>query len=226
MTTTIDFKLRRANCFKLLAACFYEPDRELFLAERLCENLITLFEDCHCQKAVMAAMCMRNALLQSSEQEMGVEYARLFVGPFELLAPPYGSIYLEKARRLMGDSTMEVQRIYHDAGLTLEVKEAPDHIAFELEYMHSLSLWEANASAEDDNARVRELALKQSKFFHQFLAPWVPDFCQAIRKGTDTVFYMNLADCLESFVESMTAVYELTGICKPKEENCAYRAAV
>ncbi|MFN2356106.1 MAG: molecular chaperone, partial [Desulfopila sp.] len=81
---------------------------------------------------------MEQAIHESRHQDLLVEYARLFVGPFELLAPPYGSVYLETGRRLMGDSTIAVQHMYTNAGLTLDVQEAPDHIALELEFMHYL----------------------------------------------------------------------------------------
>lgn len=223
--TAVDVKMAQCNCFKLLSACFYEPEKELFTQENLCGNLTSLFAQAGCQAAAEAAARMGTALMQDSSEDLCVEHARLFVGPFELVAPPYGSVHLEKARRVMGDSTMEVQRMYQEAGLALDVKEAPDHIALELEFMHYLSLLEANAAGED-TARVHEVAQKQAEFFHHFLSPWVPDFCQAIRKGTDNAFYMALADCLESFVDAMTAGYALAGICKPKEADCACRAAV
>jgi TorA maturation chaperone TorD len=41
------------------------------------------------------------------------------VGPFLVPAPPYGSVYLEDNRQLMGDSTIDVRRHYLSLGLDL-----------------------------------------------------------------------------------------------------------
>ncbi|MBM2831889.1 MAG: torD6, partial [Dehalococcoidia bacterium] len=45
----------------------------------------------------------------------------LFVGPYRLLAPPYWSAYLEDARVVMGDSTMDVKNRYREEGLVATV---------------------------------------------------------------------------------------------------------
>ena len=65
------------------------------------------------------------------------DFSRLFIGPFKLLAPPYGSIYLDGNSCLMGASTMEVRQLYRNEGLNPVIKEAPDHIAIELEFMYN-----------------------------------------------------------------------------------------
>ncbi len=52
-------------------------------------------------------------------EELTIDHARLFVGPFALLAPPYGSVYLEGERRLMGDSTLAAGECYNEVGLEL-----------------------------------------------------------------------------------------------------------
>lgn len=198
--TDVDFILRRGDCFKLLAACFYEPDQDLFLSERLCENLTDLLAVCHYQKAAAAAAALQGALAESSPAELGVEHARLFVGPFGLGAPPYGSVYLEQSGQLMGDSTMAVQRLYQEAGLALEVREVPDHIALELEFLHFLALRAAAALAENNIELAAEFAGRQSEFMNRYLRPWVPEFCSKIRGGTENRFYRGLADCLENFI--------------------------
>ncbi len=222
----MDLKVQQSNCFKLLAACFYEPDKELFLAERLCDNLAAVFSACRCGEAAAAANRMRRALEQKNSEEMKVEYAGLFVGPFELVAPPYGSVYLEKRRRLMGDSTMAVQKMYEEAGLSLAVKEAPDHIALELEFMHYLCLREAEAAAEGNNDQVHEFAVMQSEFMQNSLGPWVPDFCGKIRKGTGNGFYAHLADCLEGFIVEITSLYETADPLRQPRDLHACRASV
>ena len=201
MTKAIDLKLQQSNCFKLLAVCFYEPEKEWFMREELCENLFHLLTTCGYADAATAAHNMKQALVEKSAEEMKVDYAALFVGPFELHAPPYGSVYLETTKRLMGDSTMAVMKMYQDAGLSVEAKEAPDHIAIELEFMHYLYTLEAEAVHNDNNEKVQNLASMRKGFLSAYLASWVPRFCQKIRTSADNLFYRSLADCLENFIE-------------------------
>ena len=148
--------LTRANCFKLLAACFYEPEKDLLVEENLCQNLQNLL-DGWASGAAKAASDMGLALLSTEQEQLSLAHAELFIGPFELIAPPYGSVYLEKNRQIMGDTTMGVLKSYQEAGLSVDEKEPPDHIAIELEFMSFLSTREAEAcllytsDAADDN---------------------------------------------------------------------------
>lgn len=222
----IDLTMTRSNCFKLLAVCFYEPDKELFLEESLCENLAALFAACNLADAAAAAQKMQGALEEKNQEEMMVDYARLFIGPFEMIAPPYGSVYLESNKRLMGDSTLIVQKKYQEAGLTREVQEAPDHIALELEFMHYLCLQESSAAAQDKKDEAFRYSLMQNEFISQLLAPWIGDFCGNIRKGTDNEFYRQLAYCLEAFVGEMTSLCQAAGLLKQPEDSNVCQASV
>jgi TorA maturation chaperone TorD len=198
--------LNRGNCFKLLAACFYEPDKELFLEERLCDNLAMLLQSLS-PAAVTPAKAMKVSLQGTAQEQLSLDHAALFVGPFELIAAPYGSVYLEKNRRIMGDSTIEVQRFYQDAGLSIEMKEPADHIAIELEFMYFLCAKEAAAlseGAEDEASRLRAL---QAEFFRKMMG-WIPQFCELIRAGAGTEYYKALASCLSDFYGSCRQVYK------------------
>ncbi|MBT8334038.1 MAG: molecular chaperone TorD family protein, partial [Deltaproteobacteria bacterium] len=120
--------INRGNCFKLLAACFYEPDKDLLLEEQVCENLSKLL-DTWASGAAKAAGEMALSLKTCSQDQLSIDHAALFVGPFELIAAPYGSVYKEQYRQVMGETTIDVLRFYQDAGLAVEIKEPPDHIA-------------------------------------------------------------------------------------------------
>lgn len=225
MTTTVDLKVHQADCFKLLAAGFYEPDKELFMAEGLCDNLISLLTVCNCREAAEEADNMKKVLEGTNEKELLIDYARLFVGPFELAAPPYGSIYLEKSGRLMGDSTMAVNKMYSESELSLTAEEAPDHIALELEFMHYLYLLEAEAIGNCAVEHANKLRSIQLTFIKNYLAPWIPDFCDTIRKAAVNEFYIHLADCLESFIGEMTALYETESILSQVEDTHVCQAS-
>ena len=197
--------LTRGNCFKLLAACFYEPEKDLFVEENLCQNLQDLL-DGWASGAALAASDMGLALSQLDQAELSISHAELFIGPFELIAPPYGSVYLEKNRQVMGDTTIDALKSYQEAGLAVDEKEPPDHIAIELEFMSFLSIGEAEARAEG-NGDAADIFLKKQKDFYHYHLRWVPDFCKAIRIGTKSPFYQSLADCLEQLLAACRTWY-------------------
>lgn len=216
MTTNVNMKVQQGNCFKLFAICFYEPDKELFLQEGVCDNLVSLLKDFQCGES---AVMMKKALVEQSDEELKVEYARLFVGPFELAAPPYGSVYLDGHRRLMGDSTLAVRKMYQDNGLTVDVMEVPDHIAVELEFMYYLYLREAEAAARNNDDEAYEFAIAQSHFMGNFLGPWMMKFCGAIRNSTESSFYRHLADCLEGFAARIPTKADLVVLGRQRDEE-------
>ena len=101
---------QRTNSYKLLAECYYPPDEKLI--ERL--NSIEELPDrlyLEIVKHIPGVSPVRNTL-SHGVSELGlleIDYATLFVGPYKLLAPPYGSVYLEDGRKGMGDSTVSVR---------------------------------------------------------------------------------------------------------------------
>ena len=145
---------------------------------------------------------MRSALDGCSEEDLKVAHAKLFVGPFTLAAPPYGSVYLDEGRRVMGDTTMDVIACYEKEGLVSSdaCKDLPDHIAIELEFMAFLICKELDAHANSDSGEAAAYAQKQKAFKETYVLPWVPEFCEKIRQGTDNAFYRALADCASTVV--------------------------
>ncbi len=196
----------RSDAYRLLAACFYEPDREMFLSEKLTANLAAALREAGAP-ADEACRSMEESLRQSSQEELLVEYSALFLGPFKVLAVPHGSVYLEPAsRQLMGRTSVRVGDLYKFAGLAQEENEPPDHIALELEFMAFLSLKLSNpepaAAGEDAEEGLPPLdsAGLRAEFLRDLLAPWIPPFCAAIREHAELGFYRGLVDCLEGFI--------------------------
>lgn len=198
----IQEKRKRGECYRLLAACFYMPQKQLFHEEKLFENLSDLF-NLVCPEAGVFATQMKEAIADYSEEELSIEYAKLFVGPFELGAAPYGSIYLDAGKNVMGDSTMETAKIYKETGLTLDknFKELPDHIAVELEFIYFLIYRELEELEKSRHEKALFYIEKQKSFFNDFLVQWVPPFSEKIKKATSNRFYRALAQCLLSFIE-------------------------
>lgn len=196
----------RGNCFKLLGACFYEPEKQLFMEEQVCENLVHILEQSSLG-AAKAANEMSLALVNYSQEQLSIDHAALFVGPFELIAAPYGSVFKEKNRQLMGKTTVDVMKFYADAGLAVDEKEPPDHISIELEFMYFLCMNEAEAVSSNSPLEASKYRTLQVQFFRSALG-WIPDFCNTIKNGTKNLFYLALADCLARFMIDAAKYYE------------------
>ncbi len=193
--------ISRGDCFKLLAVCFYEPEKTLLREEKLSENLGHLLKQIS-HDAQIAADRMQKALCEISQEQLSIDHASLFVGPFELIAPPYGSVYIDKKRTVMGDSTLYAAKCYQEAGLSVDIKEPQDHIAIELEFMYSLCGAEAAARQESRTADADHFNELQVKFYYKAMRPWVKEFCDAIQAGTKNEFYLNVASCLDHFLSA------------------------
>ncbi len=193
--------LTRSDAYRLLAVCFYEPDREMFLEENLCANLAVLMAEL---SVPVAESCrrMEQGLQENSREELLVEYTALFLGPFGAPAQPYGSVYLDQERQLMGDSTMAIQKIYEEAGVKHETNGPADHIAIELEFMSFLEQRLTQAAATADQAAAADMAAIEARFFNKYLATWAPSLAKAIQAHARLGFYQALSECLLGFISA------------------------
>jgi len=194
-------EIARARTYKALAECYYSP------GELTLQHVRQLGRDLKavCPPAAEAAERMEAALLaHEGIEDLTIDHARLFVGPFALLAPPYGSVYLDGERRCMGDSTLDVGSHYREVGLGTApgFNDAPDHIAAELEFMHFLVIKELEAHTGGDLVRAQHFRQKQRAFLERHLAAWAPDFASSVEEQAQTRFYQDLAAATRLFIES------------------------
>jgi TorA maturation chaperone TorD len=146
---------------------------------------------------------MRKEFEVGAELEpLKVDFAKLFVGPYTLSAAPYGSVYLEGERKMMGDSTLDVKDRYRQAGLDTAktFKDAPDHISAELEFMYYLIFKEIEALTNSDIETAISFIQRQKSFLEDHLMAWVPEFAGNIIEHAETLFYQNLAKAIEMFL--------------------------
>ncbi len=139
---------------------------------------------------------------KTKEPSLEVEYTRLFVGPFHTPAPPFGSVYLEQARRLMGDSTMDAREHYLSLGLDLasDLNEAPDHVSTELEFMYVLIRRSIAHIETADYDALSQIVSHQRLFLGKHLGAWVTAFSDKILEHTQTAYFRILASVLRTFV--------------------------
>jgi TorA maturation chaperone TorD len=190
----------RENLCRFLAACYYEPGPE-FADEKL-------FDSMHATAALLdpawAALAVRLgvAFAATDPQALLVDYTRLFLGPVNALAKPYGSVWLTGEASLMQDSSMAVLGIYREGGFDLseDFRELPDHIAAELEFLYLLIFRENAAQRESDLDGLSATLKLRKRFLVAHLAAWIEPFTAAMESAAQTDYYRILADLTRRFV--------------------------
>jgi putative dimethyl sulfoxide reductase chaperone len=127
---------------------------------------------------------LQQAARVTALNDLRVDYAALFVGPAELRACPYGSVYLEGGRQLYGKTTRAVAEMYSRAGLQVGKDSAfvPDHIAVELEFIHFL-LHQAETATPPPAQELYQ------RFLAHFFLPFAAGLAGAIAARAETDFY-------------------------------------
>ena len=177
----------KAEVFTSLATCYNAPDAELTAAvHKLSNNVPQCYVPC-CQ----GVKDLQQAFMASSLHSLRVDHAQLFVGPFQLAAAPFGSVYLEQRQALMEESTHQVRELYRQAGLELDpaYNSPPDHISAELEFLGYLLILQDKAEAAEQE-QILELS---RRFLGQHLGAWIEPFTNVMEKGAGTEFYQALA---------------------------------
>lgn len=191
-------EVARSNVYRLLAACFCAPEQEVLLEERVPEQLRQALESV-CPAAVEKADDLARALHGASQRELEIEYARLFVGPGPLPAPPFGSVYLDGEGTVMGPSTVEVAGLYEQAGLRMNSgrNTPPDHVSVELEFAYFLTRESARLGGE---SRAGEIESLQRHFIRQYVLSWLPSFCEDVAAHSESDYFRSLAAVLKAFL--------------------------
>jgi TorA maturation chaperone TorD len=189
----------RSRVYRRLADAYRPPRQRLRAAIAELPDMLALLGS----PAATAARDMRNAFsTDDAMTDMHIEFARIFVGPFFVPAPPYGSVYLEGARRVMGNSTVDARDHYRNAGFDLseDYHEAPDHMAVELEFMHLLICQAAEAILGRDREGLLTALDRQRRFLTRHLGAWVEAFTDRVTEHAAIPFYRLLAQVTRSFV--------------------------
>ncbi len=179
----------RGESYALLANCFHLPDEELIQA------LNELPESGSDLCSVLA-----HAVEIRDVESLRLDFSKLFIGPYKLLAPPYGSVYLEGTNSVMGKSTVDALIRYKQEGVSVRMKEAPDHIAIELEFMFFLISKEIEGLRDSDLGNAEAYQKKQKDFLEVHLGTWIQQFTEKVETQAQTRFYKDLARSTRDFV--------------------------
>lgn len=164
------------------------------------QPLIALFQndewqaDCDFLPENKRAEIQKNLQIQSLEQ-LEQDYQTLFIGPNNLPAPPWGSVYLDKESVVFGDSLLTLRAFLQQNGIdfSLSQNEPEDHIGL----MFMLAAY---------------LAEEQPSLLKPFLAehflPWAYRFFELFN-AEPTPFYQGLGQLAEALLKNWQKSLEI-----------------
>ena len=176
-----------SDIFRFLALSMRYPNAELF-DEDYFAALRSLLEEMGRQDDIHQL----DSLMANDPdfiETLQIEHTRPFInGVPHVIAPPYGSVYMQGEGTLMNKSTERVREFYRQRGFDLASdKEIADHLVYELEFLGLL--------AESGEPADEELFLQ--KFFH----PWFRKFHVLVIEGADHHFYRMVVELIDFFTK-------------------------
>lgn len=128
------------------------------------------------QLAPIAALLMQSAAQETREEA----WQRLFIGPYALPAPPWGSVYLDKENVLFGDSTLKLRNWMAEqhVEVTLDTEEPEDQFGLLL----MMVAWLAENQPE-----------KLPDLLAEHLLTWAYRYLDLLQSDAAHPFYQGLA---------------------------------
>jgi|SRR5471030_879215 len=123
-------------------------------------------------------------------------FQRLFVGPYALPAPPWGSVYLDRESVIFGDSTLKLREWMRQQGIEPQLAQAEpeDHIGL----MLMMSAWLADNSPDTLDV-----------FLVEHLFPWSFRYLTLLEQGAKHPFYQAVALLTQKTLEGWQQDYVL-----------------
>jgi DMSO reductase family type II enzyme chaperone len=190
---------QRSRLYQLLEAAFAFPDDEFFTAVRDGTFATALAHLCEALPYDLTSVATLDlGAVGESYAEFEAEYIRLFdVGAAGPPCPLYAGVYIGDRMKVMEDAT----RFYNFFSLRVspQLRELPDHITTELEFLHYLTFREAEA--RQHGLDPTPLLRAQRDFLARQLCKWVPRLYARLAKQTTLPFFPALVRFAIAFFE-------------------------
>jgi TorA maturation chaperone TorD len=108
----------RADLCRFLSACYYEPAAE-FAEENLFASMLIAAQQVNPDLAEQASR-LGDAFAAQDLQTLLVDYTRLFLGPIQALAKPYGSSWMSMPAPTDELQPLAVLDLYSEGGFDID----------------------------------------------------------------------------------------------------------
>ncbi len=132
------------------------------------------------------------SLASEKRQAIQNEFVSLFsASAGDVPCPPYESVYREPYGRPTGWILAEIEGDYATVGLapSPSLKEFPDHVSLQTEFLALLCSRETQAWGDQDLERGIKILRKEKAFLERHLGLWFPQFARRIRVADRTGIY-------------------------------------
>lgn len=191
----------RSNIYRFLSQVYQGPPSEEFVESVIKSDFLESLTDLLGYSTPESEKLRKYLTSRTPEElldELTSEYNSLFEIPTSRYIKPYESVYLdtrelggkEYSGLVMGPSTIQVKDSYLSAGMELSdlIRDLPDHLAVELEFMAYLAEQEAK-QLSDSIVEADKFLVFQYQFLKNHLSRWVDMVCEAILDTTENPFY-------------------------------------
>jgi len=200
--------MERSSLYGFLASVYRTEPAERLLREIRKDS----FKDALKAVGVDLGESLEGGSVKKLVDDLAVEYARLFIGPGNHVAP-YAAVYLGgEGASLWGPETAWVKEFIEAAGFDYrsDYHDLPDHVAVELEFMQEITANESAALESKDWKRAEKLRRIEEEFVTTHMAKWVPEFCRQVQDRAEFPFYKAIACLTEDFILSEAATLGTT----------------
>ena len=199
----VDRALRRSAVYRLLSAALRPPTEGFatIIADAEAHAVVREAARGAGKEAADAVEVALNGFAGAAPEALSDEHDRVFGHQVGLDCPLYEAQYAAGGVFQQAQCIADVAGFYHALGLDVgdRVRERPDHVSLELEFMHALAYREAHARAHHGPADLELLTHAQQTFLRDHLARWVPMLARLVARKTRGP-YAALAALLERWI--------------------------
>ena len=138
------------------------------------------------------------------------DYTRLFIGPGQVLAPPWESVFVKDGRMIFQEVTLHVREWYLRYNLQpvrLYI-EPDDHIGLELTFLAHLAGLGLAALKKQDDVEFAAVVEAQRGFLSEHVLRWALIWCDQVGVYCRTNFYRGIALVVRGALAEMAAIFE------------------
>jgi DMSO reductase family type II enzyme chaperone len=194
----------RSAMYSLLARAFLTPDQEFHASVGSGELAETISEI-----GAELPYALPETDLSPADLPPFIEFQADYIAFFEVgqkapACPLYeGAFRKDRGRKAIMEDLL---RFYHhfDLKMSDKVRELPDQLSAELEFMHYLAFLETGLLEEADSGAGSRLDLvrAQRDFLSRHLAAWAPELAQRAKERSGPEFYCSLTAFMEAFINA------------------------
>lgn len=186
---------------RIIGAAFYYPPTEKSDIAELLSSGKWLTEWPYGSEEEKQRIASLLAQTTYQDETLAQAYQRLFIGPYALPAPPWGSVYLDHENVLFGDSTLDLREWMLENGIDIALtqNEPEDHFGL----MVMMVAWVAETRPE-----------KLTELLAEHLLPWAYRYLEQLSLQGAFPYYEGLAMLATLTLKSWQSLLSITPVEK------------